>query len=256
MNLKNIFGSGLLLFCLILIACEKNDTPEPDPTDPPMTMDTVNHAPWDQLLQQYVNAAGDVNYGGLKSEQAKINTYLDHLKTHPPKTEWSDNKKMAYWINLYNAYTIKSIVDAYPLNSILDLDNGHIWTTRMVPVGTTSYTLDQIEKDKLLAVFNEPRVHFAVNCAAASCPPLLNKAWTAYNIQQYYDQVTRAFINNTTYNTLGANALEVSKIFDWYASDFGGANNVATYIQNYTTTTIAPNATVTFKNYNWALNEQ
>lgn len=255
MNLKHIFGSGLLLFCLILTACEKNDTP--DPMDGSQYMsDTLSHASWDQLLQQHVDAAGDVDYSGLKSEKTKLSAYLDHLKSHPPQAAWSDNKAMAYWINLYNAFTIKAIVDAYPINSILDLDNGAIWTTRTIEIGGTSYTLDQIEKDNLLAAFNEPKVHFAVNCAAASCPPLLNKAWTADNIQQYYDQMTRDFINNPAYNTLGANAVEVSKIFDWYATDFGGASNVPTYLQSYTTTTINPNATVTFKNYDWSLNEQ
>ncbi len=163
---------------------------------------------------------------------------------------------MAYWINLYNAFTIYNILLESPVNSILDIDNGAIWTQRKAVVGDTAYTLDQIEKERLIAAFNEPRVHFAVNCAAASCPPLLNKAWTETTVQQYYTTATSNFINDTTYNYVSMDSLAVSKVFDWYAQDFGGAGNIVDYFQQYADSTISDSAVVVYRVYDWNLNSQ
>lgn len=245
--MSKLFLLGLLMTLLAFAACEK---PKEDKVLPPF------HEQWDVLLQKYVNESGDVDYSNFKAEESKLKDYLDYLQQNPPTTTWSDNQEMAYWINLYNAFTIYNILLEYPTTSILNIDNGAIWTTRTVAIGDTSYTLDEIEKNNLLARFGEEKVHFAVNCAAVSCPPLLNKAWEEDNIQQYYEQQTKAFINDTTYNQLSANNIVVSKIFDWYASDFGGANNLVTYIQAYSNIAIDSNATVSYSNYDWALNEQ
>lgn len=215
-----------------------------------------SHEKFDELLMQHVDAVGDVDYVAFVEDTTQLKTYLDYLAVNEPETTWSANKKMAYWINLYNAFTIYTILQEYPVNSILDIDNGMVWTQRMATVGDTAYTLDQIEKERLLATFNEPRVHFAVNCAAVSCPPLQNKAWTESNIQQYYTNATRDFINNTDYNYVSMDSLAVSKIFDWYAADFGGASNLVGYFQQYADSTIADSAVVTFQNYDWDLNGQ
>lgn len=158
-----------------------------------------------------------------KNEQSTVEEYLNLLSDHAPSSTWSANKEMVYWVNLYNAFTIYNILKEYPVASIMDIDNGMIWDQRKVRVGDTEYTLNQIEQERLLAKFSEPRVHFAVNCAAASCPPLLNKAWTEDNIQQYYTDQARTFINDTNYNLIQTNNIEVSEIFNWYAADFGGA---------------------------------
>lgn len=242
--MKKVFWALLILTTLIT-ACDEKTIEE-----------SWNHDSFDTLLAQHVNANGDVNYAAFKNDEAALSEYLDLLKQNTPEDSWSDNKKMAYWINLYNAFTIYNILLEYPVSSITDIESGAIWTTRTITIGGTAYTLDEIENDKLLRAFNEPRVHFAVNCAAASCPPLLNKAWTEDNIEQYYDSQTRAFINDANYNTIMANSIDVSEIFNWYASDFGGSTQIVNYIQQYSTTTIDNNATVTYKTYDWALNEQ
>jgi len=254
--MKNQLIALVLLACTI-IACQKDTTTTPNNnnTNPPANT-ALNHDIFDRLLQRHVDAVGDVHYANFKTEIDSLEQYLDILKANAPETTWSANKEMAYWINLYNAFTIHEILKAYPVQSIMDLYNGAIWTTQTVTIGGTDYTLNQIEQDQLLTKFSEPRVHFAVNCAAASCPPLMNRAWTEQNIQQEYDNQARAFINNAAYNTVTLNALDVSKIFDWYAADFGGANQIVSYFQQYSTTTIDNNATVQYKNYDWGLNEQ
>ena len=217
---------------------------------------TLSHATFDQLLRKYVSSSGKVDYDAFKRNKVQLGQYLEILKNNPPQSSWSKNKEMAYWINMYNAFTIYSIVEKYPVKSIMDLEGGKVWDKKKIKVGGQSLSLNMIEKDKLLKRFKEPRVHFAVNCAAASCPPLLNKAWTEDNIQRYYEQQTKAFINNTTENTISAKKLEISQIFNWYAGDFGGSDKIVPYFQKYSNTTIKNNAKVSFKEYKWELNKK
>ncbi|WMX13848.1 DUF547 domain-containing protein [Aureispira sp. CCB-E] len=216
----------------------------------------LSHDVFDALLRKYVNSSGNVNYGGFQKDKAKLASYLELLKNNPPQSSWSKNKEMAYWINMYNAITIHSIVESYPVSSIMKLEGGKIWDKKKIVINGENLTLNNIEKDKLLKRFKEPRVHFAVNCAAASCPPLLNKAWTEDNIQRYYDKQAKAFINNPSYNTVSAKKIEASQIFNWYAGDFGGSDKVVPYFQKYSETTIKDNAKVSYKEYDWNLNKQ
>lgn len=211
----------------------------------------LSHSIWDDLLQKHVSSSGRVDYRGFKRDEVRLGEYLEHLAQNPP-SNWSKQKEMAYWINLYNAATIQLILRNYPVKSIRDLDGGNPWDVRRVRSGPRMYTLNQIEKEILLKRFKEPRVHFAVNCAAASCPPLLNRAWTASNLERYFEQQTKSFINNEKYNQLSARRLELSKIFDWYQSDFG---NVLDFVQSYARISINDNARIKYLEYDWSLND-
>ncbi len=213
----------------------------------------VNHTEWDALLQKYVNNTGNVNYAALKSDQANLNNYLKIISQNTPQSNWTKSEKLAYWINAYNAFTIKLIVDNYPVKSIKDLKGGNPWDEKWIKIREKTYSLNNIENDIIRPTFKEPRIHFAVNCAAASCPPLLNKAWTAQNLEANLANQTRQFINNTKYNQLSSSAIKVSKIFDWYGGDFG---NLISYLNKYTETPIKSNAKVSFAEYDWSLNEQ
>lgn len=217
---------------------------------------TLSHDSFDQLLRKYVSSSGWVNYDGFKMNKAKLSQYLEILKNNPPQKSWSKNKEMAYWINMYNAITILAVAEKYPVSSIMDLEGGKIWDKKMIVIGGKSLTLNNIEKDMLLKRFKEPRVHFAVNCGAKSCPPLLNKAWTEDNVQRYYEKQAKAFINNKTENTVSAKSLEISQIFNWYTGDFGGSDKIIPYFQKYSDVSIKNNAKVKFKEYNWKLNKQ
>jgi hypothetical protein len=216
----------------------------------------LSHDIFDTLLGKHVNSSGNVNYAAFKKDKAKLEEYIEVLKNNPPESSWSKNKEMAYWINLYNALTIHSILEKYPVNSITDLEGGKVWDKKIIVIDGNNLTLNNIEKDKLLKRFKESRVHFAVNCAAASCPALLNKAWTEDNVQRYYAKQTKVFINNSAYNLVSAKSIEVSQIFNWYASDFGGSDQVIPYFQKYSDTEIKDDAKVSFKEYDWKLNKQ
>jgi uncharacterized protein DUF547 len=211
-----------------------------------------SHEAFDQLLKKYVSAKGAVNYSGFKSEESKLDTYLKSLEENPPTNDWSKNKKMAYWINLYNAATIKLILKNHPVSSITKLHGGKPWDVSWVKSGNKTYSLNNIENDILRPIYKDARIHFAVNCAAKSCPPLLNSAWTESNLSQNLEQQTRNFINNAKQNKITANSVEISKIFEWYAVDFG---NIVDFLNKYANLKINSGAKVTYKEYNWDLNK-
>jgi hypothetical protein len=226
---------------------ENTKKEESTPTKP-----TLSHDQWDQLLRKYVSVNGKVNYKGFKSDKANLDAYLKYLNENPVQNSWSKAKKMAYWINAYNAFTIKLIVDNYPVSSITKLHGGKPWDVKWINLGGKTYNLNNIENDILRPTYKDARIHFAVNCAAKSCPPIINQAWTESNLNQLLEKQAKAFVNNSKFNTISSNEVEISKIFEWYAVDFG---NIIDYLNKYSTTKINKNAKVKYKEYDWALNE-
>ncbi|MEM7102444.1 MAG: DUF547 domain-containing protein [Bacteroidota bacterium] len=208
-----------------------------------------SHDIWDNLTRKYVSSTGKVNYSGFKNDVAKLDEYLDLLKTNPPSG--SRSAQLAYWINVYNAFTVKMIVDNYPVSSITKLHGGKPWNVRWIEVNGKSYTLDEVENAVIRPKFNDARIHFAVNCAAKSCPPLLNRAWTASNLESYLESQTKKFINNTAFNQIESNSVKLSKIFEWYAVDFG---DLISYINKYSDVKVKPGTKVTYNEYDWGLN--
>ena len=225
-----------------------------DEEKPPIAVkEGPDHNKLNRILKAYVSASGNVNYKGLKNNQGQLDEYLSELKSNFIKNDWSRNAKMAYWINAYNAFTLKLIIDNYPVKSILDLHGGKTWDVRWIELGDKKYTLNQIENEILRPVYKDPRIHFAVNCAAKSCPLLLNEAWTEGNLEVNLERQTIAFINNTSENQISANEVHVSKIFEWYSEDFG---DLISYLNKYSKIKISPNASISFNEYSWALNKQ
>ncbi len=211
----------------------------------------LSHKIWDDLLRKYVSSTGIVDYTGIKAAD-KLDDYLEVLAANPPTSSWSKNKKIAYWINAYNAFTVKLIIKNHPVKSIRDLDNGDPWSKKWIKIGNDTYSLNQIEKEILIKQLGESRVHFAVNCAAVSCPPLLNRAYDEGSLEATLTQQTKAFLSNTAFNKVSPKALELSKIFDWYAADFG--NDVVGFVRTKTGADIKDKPKVTFLEYNWKLN--
>ena len=211
----------------------------------------VNHSVWNNMLQAHVTSSGNVNYAGFKRNALTLENYLFTLRQNPPQASWSKNAQLAYWINAYNAYTIKLIVDNYPVSSIMELHDGKPWDVKWIEIGNKTYSLNNIEHDIIRAKFDEPRIHFAVNCAAKSCPPILNRAWTAKNLEANLEAQTRTFINDSRYNQISAGGAKLSKIFEWYAKDFG---DLATYVNKYASRKVKAGR-IDFLEYDWALNE-
>lgn len=212
---------------------------------------TFSHQIFDDLLRKHVSSTGKVNYVGFKKDQTKLKAYLKQLEGQSVENSWSKNKKLAYWINAYNAYTIDMITNNYPLKSITDLEGGKPWDKTFIKLNGKTLSLNNIENDIIRPTFKDARIHFAVNCAAKSCPPLMNKAWTEGNIQTELDTRTRTFINNTAYNTISGGTAKISKIFEWYAVDFGNLND---YLAKYSKTEVTGATKISYNEYDWSLN--
>lgn len=210
----------------------------------------VSEELYDALLRKYVSTDGRVNYKAMKSRQAELEQYLAWLEEQKP-SEMSKDAALAFWINAYNAFTIKLILDNYPVSSITDLDGGNPWDVKRIGLDGRTLSLNQIENEIIRPQFNEARIHFAVNCAAKSCPPLMNKAWTADSLEEDFERQTRNFINDNKFNVISSGSVKISKIFEWYASDF---DDIISFLNNYSNTRINDNAKVDYLEYDWALN--
>lgn len=212
----------------------------------------LSHKLWDELLKSYVTKDGKVNYKGIIADKEKLAEYLEVLNQNPPQNDWDRNKQMAYWINAYNAFTIKLITEKYPIASINNVA-AKPWDLTFISLGGKKYSLNQIENEILRPQFKEARIHFALNCAAKSCPKLLNEAFLPEKLEAQLEKQAKAFVNNASANTLTEKKIEISHIFDWYSVDFQGS--VIPFLNKYASLKIKDNAKISFKEYDWRLNE-
>jgi hypothetical protein len=220
-------------------------------TDPDPDRNRPTHDAWNLLLSKHVGADGRVDYKGFRAARAALDGYLKELAAAPPQQVWTRAEKMAYWINAYNAFTVDLIVDHYPVSSITKLDNGKPWDVRRIVMGGKKYSLNDIENEILRPQFKDARIHFVLNCAAKSCPPLYNRAITARNLERVLEQRTREFINNPAFMKLTPDKSEISRIFEWYAADFG---EVRSFLKKYNPA-VSLTAPVQYLEYDWSLNE-
>ncbi|WP_299119949.1 DUF547 domain-containing protein [uncultured Tenacibaculum sp.] len=211
---------------------------------------------FDALLKKHVNTKGNVNYKAFKKDEAKLQIYLDYLAKTSPKKSWSAAKTKAFWVNAYNAYTIKLILDNYPLKSILKIKKKgkDAWSIPFAKVGGKSYTLNHIEHEILRKDYNDPKIHVGVNCASGSCPQLGNFAFTEANYEAKTKDLMKKFINDTNRNKISKNKVELSKIFEWFKGDFTKKGSLIDFLNKYSNTKIDPKAKVRFLEYDWSLN--
>lgn len=222
--------------------------------------DAYNHAPFNDLLAAHVRGGG-IDYDGLTADEAKLDAYLAPAQ-HYTTEGLSRTEAMAFWINMYNAWTLKLILTKYPdVDSIKDLGSifSSPWKKRFVKIGGKTLTLGEIEHDILREQFKDPRIHFAINCASRSCPPLLPEAYRAETLDEQLDGATQAFINNNANTLVDGNRLIVSRIFKWYKDDFEG--DIPGYIRKYASGSLKQalkkqkdSVDIVFMDYDWSLN--
>lgn len=220
----------------------------------------VGHTSYTDLLTQY-NRNGNVDYAGLKKDEARLDEYLDQLAKIDPE-DLSRDERFAFYANAYNAWTIKLILTGYPgVGSIKDLGSlfRSPWKKKFVKLGGKVITLDHIEHDILRPQFKDPRVHMAVNCASKSCPPLWSEPFTGSRLNDQLNTATRNFINNPGFNRLEGNTLYVSRIFKWFSEDFD--DDVIGFVEKYAEGELKRNITanrsaieVEYLDYDWSLN--
>ncbi|NGY37888.1 DUF547 domain-containing protein [Flavobacterium sp. XN-5] len=248
----------IILILLPLLSCGKTKYNPEIPTTADQTttatadFQSINHAKWNTLLQKNVSKNGKVNYKAFQKDSKELQSYLNELSGNVPTKSWSKNATLAYWINAYNAYTVKLILDNYPTKSIKEINDP--WGKKFISLGNKKYSLEEIEHE-ILRKMDEPRIHFAINCASFSCPNLLNEAYTETKLEKQLVAISKSFINDKTKNTITANEIEISKIFDWFSGDFKKKGSVIDFLNQYSTIKISSKAKVNYKDYNWKLNE-
>lgn len=230
----------------------------------------------DALLARYVVPHEDgvtrVRYGTWKAnaeDRAALTRWIDAAATQAP-SRMPRNEAYAYWANLYNALTVKEILDHYPVKSIRDIGSRGVpfdpkgwfgpWRTRLVTVEGRRLSLDNIEHDIMRPTLRDPRVHYAVNCASIGCPNLYPAAWRAATIDAELETAAAAFVNHPRGVTVREDGgLRVSSIYHWFAEDFGGAEGAVEHFRRYAAAPLAarlgPSARIAEHAYDWALND-
>lgn len=201
----------ILLYCLMLPGISSGTPP-------------VDNTIWAELLEKHVTDKR-VDYDGFKQDEAELDQYLAILSSIDP-TALSRNHQFAFYINAYNAFTIKLVLTRYPgINSIKETGSffSNPWSKKFIPLNGFTVNLDHIEHDILRPRFKDARVHFAINCAARSCPPLLNVPYEGSTLETQLDEQTKKFINTPANTFLKGGTLFVSRIFKWFADDFSGS---------------------------------
>lgn len=208
----------------------------------PAASASIDHRAWDGWLQRHVVAAADginrVAYGRAgPAERRLLRAYIDALGA-VAISAYSRAEQRAYWINLYNALTVDIVLEHYPVKSIRDISSGLFssgpWKLKLVTVEGEKLSLDDIEHRILRPLWRDPRVHYAVNCAALGCPNLQPRAFTAANSETLLEQAARAFVNHPRGARVVDGRLIVSSIYDWFEEDFGGNDaGVIAHLRQY-----------------------
>jgi len=176
----------------------------------------VDHGAWDRLLRQYVHD-GLVDYEGLKDEQQVLEEYLERIADVHIEHVPSAAHQLAFWVNAYNAYVINGVLDRYPLRSVRTVSG--FFKSLRYPVGGEELTLDHMAARG--RALGDWRIHFALVCASSSCPPLRAEAYTPDRVEAQLTEQTRAFLRDARRGLkIQGKTLWVSKLFQWYASDF------------------------------------
>ena len=220
------------------------------------------HQPFSDLLGDVVSMQGHqsrVDYPRLIETRGQLDQYLASLSSVPRTTfdGFTKDQQLAYLINTYNGYQLRQVIDHYPLKSIKDVGSffSSPWSKEFFILFGEAASLDYVEHQLIRKLFKEPRIHFAVNCASISCPPLSNQAYVALRLDDQLEHAASNFLNDTEANYLKGETLYVSKIFDWYEEDF--PNGVINFASRYRSGLPDANQIkLRFSDYNWNLNKR
>ena len=220
----------------------------------------IDHQAWQQLLDQYLISKGDYTLFKYSSVSEKdklvLAKYLEKLaKTDP--LSFNKAQQYAYWVNLYNAITVKLILDDYPVKSITKLGGLFSfgpWGDDVITINGKALTLNDIEHRILRPIWQDPRTHYAVNCASLGCPNLQHKAFTADNTETLLEQAAKSFINSDKGVLLNDNGAQLSSIYDWFSEDFGDKSELIIHLKKYRSDLGTLSGEISY-DYDWSLNE-
>ncbi|MEP3115193.1 DUF547 domain-containing protein [Nisaea sp.] len=236
--------------------------------DPGSTI-VLDHMAWDRFLEHHVRPGSDginrVAYDEVTAADRKaLDGYIGALAAMPVGS-LSRAAQQAFWVNLYNALTVRVVLEHYPVASIRDIDispgffaDGP-WGKKLVTVESEELSLDDIEHRILRPIWRDPRIHYAVNCASLGCPNLHTRAMTAENAEAFLEDAARAFINHPRGARIEDGDLRVSSIYAWFEADFGGDDaGVIAHLRDYANGELAAGLSgvsrIAGDDYDWRLN--
>jgi len=238
------------------------------------------HKVFDKLLHDFVHEGGFVDYKGLAKRRSELDTYLKSLEAVTPLefAKWTDSQRQALWINAYNAYTIRLILDNYPVDSIKDLGGlfSSVFSKEIIPLqrlasvdkrseagGSDPLSLGEVEHDLLAKISKKPLFHFAIVCASWSCPQLRNEAYTGDKLEKQLAAQARQFLSDTRKNDIHIRSgkLRVSKIFDWAEDELDGyPGGIRALLKDFAPESVTGDpafakAKLKYRDYDWSINE-
>lgn len=222
-----------------------------------------DHSTFDTLLRKHVDKDGWVDYEGFRSDASTLDAYIASLK-NAPFAELGRDEKLAFLINAYNAFTLRLILDHYPLKSIKDIPSAKRWDARRWQIDTMTLSLNQIEHEQIRPKFAEPRIHFALVCAAIGCPKLRNEAYEANRLEeQLEDQTNYVHTHDRWFRyQRGAKDIHLTKLYNWYGDDFKQvAGSVLAFAARFSTQLNADidggmKPRIKWLDYDWTLNDK
>lgn len=231
---------------------------------------TLDHSVWGRFLKVFVKTdqagATWVDYRNIRpTDRAMLDAYIAYLEGVRTR-RLNRDAQMAFWINLYNALTVRLVFDHYPLKTIRDIDispgwfEDGPWGAKLATVDGQKLSLDEIEHRILRPIWQDPRIHYAVNCASVGCPNLAPWAYTGARIDSQLDTAARSFVNHPRAVLVTGNGVQLSSLFKWYAQDFGDKDtNVLDHLRGYASSGLVSALSETTRindyKYDWSLND-
>lgn len=224
-----------------------------------------DYSEWNRILAKYSHPARGMNYSGLKAREAKALQALRQKLGKVNVAALNPKQQLAYWINVYNVNVVATVVEKYPVDSIRDISTDpiirlNVFKKARVPFGKTLLSLDDVEHKKIRETFHDARIHFAINCAAKSCPPVRGEAYSGAKLDAQLDDQARKFLTGP----FGARferdgdelTIKTTKIMDWFGEDFDKwAGGRAAFIKKYVNVPAAKEIEIEYDDYDWALND-
>jgi len=243
----------LLTLCLL---------PQKEVKHPNMDSD-ISDRTFNDVLNSYVDNEGRVDYNSIRENPFALQPFLDFVGSFSPQFNPelfpTNNDKKAYWINTYNGLMIQTVIENPEISSVKEIGWGYgVFWRKKYKVGGELLTLNHIEHKILRGQYNDPRIHFAINCASNSCPPIGHRIVTGINLDQQLNDKTRDFINNPANVMVDhkKRMIVLSKIFKWYKKDFeSGGTTLVDYLNKYRDEPILKSSyMIIFQDYDWGLN--
>ena len=228
-----------------------------------------DYSVWAGILERHYDPARGMNYGALKSQDLPaLQKFRTELGRVDAKSLTRD-QQLAYWINLYNVNSTSIVAEKYPIKSIRDLSTDvlarlNVFDKEVVPYGSGMISLNAIENAQLREGFHDPRIHFAINCAAKSCPPIRKEPYVGAKVQAQLDDQVKGFLNGPTGMKFSGNTVHVTKVMEFFKQDFASwGGGAATFLKKHASESNAKklenagsNLKIAYDDYDWSLNDR